>query len=100
MIENVNPTDVNAFPVVVIGNKSDLPRAVTDEEAREWCKKNGSYPYYECQAINGVFVESAFFKIGELSSRIGDTLEFGMPMSLLQGTEAMHLSVADDARRT
>lgn len=48
MIENVNPTDVNAFPVVVIGNKSDLPRAVTDEEAREWCKKNGSYSYYEC----------------------------------------------------
>ena len=34
MIENVNPPDLNTFPVVVIGNKSDLPRAVTDDEAR------------------------------------------------------------------
>ena len=58
------------------------------------------YPYYETQAVNGVFVESAFFKVGELMTRTDDTLEFGMPMSLKSSPNAMILSAADDARRT
>lgn len=84
----------------MIGNKTDLERQVADSEARDWCKQNGNYPYYECQAINNIFVESAFFKVGELASRIGDALEFGMPMSLKEASGAMILSAADDARRT
>lgn len=90
LIENVNPIDPDRFPIVLIGNKSDLPRAVTDEEAREWCGNNHSCPYFETQAINGVAVEEAFFKVGELATKIDDsTVDFGMPEGLRVADGAM-----------
>jgi hypothetical protein len=45
-------------------------------------------------------VDSAFFKVAELCSRIGDSIEYGMPMSLKTAEGAMRMSVNDDARRT
>lgn len=45
-------------------------------------------------------MDSAFFKVAELCSRIGDEIEFGMPTSLKAADGAMRMSVKDDARRT
>ena len=45
-------------------------------------------------------MDSAFFKVAELCSRIGDEIEFGMPTSLKTAEGAMRMSARDDARRT
>lgn len=37
-IEKANPKEPSKFPFVVIGNKTDLERQVTEEEARQWCR--------------------------------------------------------------
>lgn len=37
-IDKGNPKDPSKFPFVVIGNKTDLERKVTEEEARQWCR--------------------------------------------------------------
>ncbi len=36
-LEHASPKDPAKFPFVVVGNKTDKPRIVTDQEAREWC---------------------------------------------------------------
>jgi len=36
-LETANPMDPVKFPFVVVGNKCDLERKVTEEEARQWC---------------------------------------------------------------
>jgi GTPase SAR1 family protein len=37
----------NNFPFILVGNKTDLSRAVTAEEARSWCTKNNKMSYVE-----------------------------------------------------
>ena len=39
-IDHANPEDSYSFPFVVVGNKNDLERVVSEVEAREWCEKN------------------------------------------------------------
>ena len=52
-LENAGPRNPDTFPIVVIGNKTDLSekRAVQKEEAEAWCKANGNMPYFETSAI-------------------------------------------------
>ena len=82
--------------VILVGNKSDLAssstvasemangeaqgledankRAVTVEEAQEWCKKNGVMTYVETSARSGQNVEKAFLEVAE---RIYENVERG-----------------------
>lgn len=80
--------------VVLVGNKHDLAtastvdggqvenkgldaenkRAVTREEAEEWCKANGVLKYVETSAKNGEGVEGAFLDVAE---RIYENVEQG-----------------------
>lgn len=82
--------------VILVGNKSDLAgsslveeqvtgsgrkkgeaankRAVTKEEAEEWCKRNGVMHYVETSAKNGDGVERAFLEVAE---RIFQNIEAG-----------------------
>jgi Ras-related protein Rab-2A len=78
--------------VILVGNKSDLAgaslvdgeqgsgrdernkRAVTKEEAEEWCKQNGVMQYVETSAKNGDGVERAFLEVAE---RIYQNIEAG-----------------------
>ena len=83
--------------VVLVGNKNDLAhssivngsshseaenkglerenkRAVTKEEAEEWCRKNQVLRYVETSAKNGEGVESAFLEVAE---RIYENIEKG-----------------------
>ncbi|XP_038063378.1 ras-related protein Rab-9A-like [Patiria miniata] len=55
--------DSDSFPFVVLGNKVDVDedeRQVTMEAAMEWCKANGSIPYFETSAKTAVRVDEAF----------------------------------------
>ncbi|MCJ1445633.1 MAG: hypothetical protein MMC23_006138 [Stictis urceolatum] len=80
--------------VILVGNKSDLAgaslvnqqneagsgrternkRAVTKEEAEEWCQQNGVMRYVETSAKNGDGVERAFLEVAE---RIFQNIEAG-----------------------
>lgn len=71
--------------VILVGNKSDLAsqstdieggnkRAVTQEEAEEWCRREGVVRYVETSAKNGEGVERAFLEVAE---RIYQNIEAG-----------------------
>ncbi|KKY20070.1 putative secretion related gtpase [Phaeomoniella chlamydospora] len=71
--------------VVLVGNKSDLAstsidaqggnrRAVTKEEAEEWCRANDVMEYVETSAKSGEGVERAFLEVAE---RIYQRIEAG-----------------------
>jgi len=77
--------------VILVGNKSDLAdatfvpgsgqaqeaqnkRAVTREEAEEWCRKNSVLKYVETSAKSGEGVERAFLEVAE---RIYQNIEAG-----------------------
>ena len=71
--------------VILVGNKTDLAststdaqggnkRAVTKEEAEEWCKMNDVMQYVETSAKSGEGVERAFLEVAE---RIYQNIEAG-----------------------
>lgn len=71
--------------VILVGNKSDLAaqsadtegstkRAVTKEEAEDWCRREGVMKYVETSAKSGEGVERAFLEVAE---RIYQNIEAG-----------------------
>ncbi len=51
----------DSFPFVVLGNKVDVTeRQVSSEEAQEWCRESGGYPYFETSAKDATNVADAF----------------------------------------
>jgi small GTP-binding protein len=71
--------------VILVGNKSDLAdqttdidggtqRAVTREEAEDWCRREGVVRYVETSAKSGEGVERAFIEVAE---RIYQNIEAG-----------------------
>lgn len=67
--------------VILVGNKSDLAdkegdnkRAVTKEEAEEWCRREGVMRYVETSAKSGEGVERAFLEVAE---RVYQNIEAG-----------------------
>jgi Ras-related protein Rab-2A len=71
--------------VILVGNKSDLAdqstnieggskRAVTKEEAEDWCRREGVVRYVETSAKSGEGVERAFLQVAE---RIYQNIEAG-----------------------
>ena len=49
---------------ILIGNKIDLPREVTREEAQEYAEGKGLL-YLECSAKDDTYVENAFLEIAQ-----------------------------------
>eukprot|EP00750_Incisomonas_marina_P018067 INCI2697.2.p1 GENE.INCI2697.2~~INCI2697.2.p1 ORF type:complete len:188 (+),score=42.67 INCI2697.2:208-771(+) len=47
---------------LVVANKTDLKRAVSDKEASAWARQNG-YAYAECSAKSGENVQQAFLTL-------------------------------------
>ncbi len=68
-LAQADPRDPSSFPFVVLGNMIDKAdsRRVSSEKAREWCAKNGDIPYFETSAKEGVNIEEAFQRVGELA---------------------------------
>ena len=50
------------LPVFIVGNKNDLDRNVTDEEAKEFKKVNNIVYFAECSAKRGYNVKEIFFE--------------------------------------
>ncbi len=92
-LEHASPHDPAKFPFVVVGNKSDKPRVVSEQDAKQWCQQNGGYSYFETSALNGTNVEPVFKRAAELTAA-GDSMDFGMPTSLSGAGGAMKLDPA------
>jgi Ras-related protein Rab-7A len=52
--------------MVVIGNKIDAQREVSQSEAENWCRDNGNIEYLETSAKEAINVEKAFDLIARL----------------------------------
>ncbi len=63
--------DPENFPFVLLGNKVDLGhRAVTEQQALQWCAENHGMAYFETSAKDNVNVERAFQKAAELLQKV------------------------------
>ena len=92
-LDHASPSNPAKFPFVIVGNKSDKTRVVSEQDAKQWCAQNGGYAYFETSAINGTNVETVFRKAAELTAA-GDSMDFGMPTSLSGAGGAIKLDPA------
>ena len=53
------------LPVFIVGNKNDLDRNVTEEEAKEFKKVNNIVYFAECSAKRGYNVKEIFFEVAK-----------------------------------
>mmetsp|Transcript_58902 Transcript_58902/g.97443 ORF Transcript_58902/g.97443 Transcript_58902/m.97443 type:complete len:219 (-) Transcript_58902:169-825(-) len=79
--ESVNPTS-NAFPYLLIGNKTDLisshsERQISVIEAQTYASSNGM-KYFETSALNGSNVNDAFHTIAEVASNVSSIPVFSL----------------------
>lgn len=64
------------FPFIIIGNKVDVEtKAVTAEEAKQWCEQNGSPPFIETSAKDVTNVEQSFYLAVENWLRMEEKME-------------------------
>ncbi len=84
-LEDLRQIAEEGIVVILVGNKSDLAsqstdveggtkRAVTKEEAEDWCRREGIMQYVETSAKSGEGVERAFLEVAE---RIYQNIEAG-----------------------
>lgn len=60
------PRNQDAFPFVVLGNKSDLQvrRQVSKQKVKQWCAGKGAeIPHFETSAKDAINVENAFHAV-------------------------------------
>jgi len=98
-IEHANPTDPEQFPFIVVGNKNDLEKVVTAEEAVEWCSKNRIDQFFETCAKDGVNVDLVFKQAAKVAADANASSDFAMPTSLSGAGGAIKMSREDDVMR-
>jgi len=54
--------DRDEFPMLMVGNKVDLPRVVSEEDAQQLARQL-KIPYIECSAKNRMNVDNAFYEL-------------------------------------
>ena len=65
----LNPSDPNSFPFILLGNKSDLNNNIQTikEEIDNYCKEHNDMPFYMTSAKDNINLEEAFNKIIDLA---------------------------------
>ncbi|KAL7089902.1 hypothetical protein ACP275_12G005800 [Erythranthe tilingii] len=70
-LKQVNPSNPEKFPFVLIGNKVDVDggnsRVVDKTRAENWCKSKGDIPYFETSAKEDYNVDAAFLRVAQIS---------------------------------
>ncbi|OMO55931.1 Small GTPase superfamily [Corchorus capsularis] len=68
-LKQADPSDPEAFPFIVIGNKIDVDggssRVVSEKKARDWCASKGNIPYFETSAKEDYNVDDAFLCVAK-----------------------------------
>jgi len=62
-----NPKTTWSFPFILLGNKSDLHRTVSQDQIQDWCKLNGNIPYYEISAKDNLNIDKAFMNLAKIA---------------------------------
>ena len=62
-IQNIKEHSSEDIPIFLVGNKSDLERTITIEEAEEFANSNRIEYFEECSAKTGKNVKEIFFEI-------------------------------------
>ena len=68
-LEQLNPPDINTYPFVLLGNKSDDKKniQVNQEEIENYCKEHNNMPYFMTSAKDNINLEDAFNKVTDLA---------------------------------
>lgn len=68
-LEQLNPSNPNEFPLVLIGNKCDMQNEmqVNNEDIQNYCKEHNNMPFYMCSAKDNINLEEAFNKVVEMA---------------------------------
>ncbi len=68
-LEQLNPSNPNEFPFVLIGNKCDRENEmqVNKEQIENFCKEHNNMPFYMCSAKNNIGLEEAFKKVVDMA---------------------------------
>ena len=66
-MEQLNPSNPDEFPMLLIGNKCDMQNEmkVNNEDIQNYCKEHNNMPFYMCSAKDNINLEEAFNKIVE-----------------------------------
>jgi len=59
---------VDGIPLVIVGNKADLPAAVTPEQGQQFATER-SLPFVETSAKSNLNTDTPFFQLGQLIAR-------------------------------
>ena len=62
-VEDLDENVGRKVPVLLVGNKLDLERRVTFEDAKKYAEKRGFIGYVECSAKTGKGINDAFIKL-------------------------------------
>ena len=67
-LDQLNPTDPNAFPFIMLGNKSDLKNdmKVKQEDIDNYCTEHNNMPFFMTSAKDNINLEETFNKVMEM----------------------------------
>ena len=83
--KQLNLTDSDDFPFMLLGNKSDLPdKAIEESAAREYASINGDMLFYEVSAKTAENVQTAFEAITRLALQKAPKNDFNIPASVMK----------------
>ena len=68
-LNQLNPSNPDEFPLILIGNKCDLQQEcqVSDESIQNYCNEHNNMPFFKCSAKDNINLNEAFDKIVELA---------------------------------
>ena len=68
-LDQLNPSDANTYPFVLLGNKSDIKNQIqiNNEEIENYCKEHNNMPFFATSAKDNINLEEAFNKVTDLA---------------------------------
>ncbi len=67
LLSKLKPIDPESFPFVIIGNKCDIDRKVSESKVNQYLGLNGNIAYLETSAKDKINVDKAFEKVVKLA---------------------------------
>ena len=67
-LKQLNPSEGDKFPFILLGNKSDLGNSsIAQEEVENYCKAHNNIPFFMTSAKDNINIDEAFNKIIDLT---------------------------------
>ena len=68
-LEQLNPSNPDEFPIVLIANKCDIQtdKNISEDEIKQYCQEHNNIPYFFCSAKDNINLKEAFDKVVDLA---------------------------------